>query len=68
MAKRNIKATGTPTHITITIERKTAARMAELLDTTGDWFGNMEAGDGLTTRDIERGVSDIEYLTELLGG
>jgi len=69
MAPPRITATSNDTHVTITFTRATAERMAELLDTTGDWFGNMQASDlGITKYQFESGVADIEKLASLLDG
>lgn len=62
-------ATHSATHVCIVMTRKDAKRLAELLDSAGDWFGNTEAADiGMTSRQLAAAECDLETLIAALNG
>ena len=69
MAKRDFIATYSDTHVTLTIKRKAAERVAVLINDAGDWFGNMEPEEmGMTSKQLIAAEDDVFRLADLLLG
>lgn len=67
LAKSDFIVTYSDTHVNISIKRKTAARLAILLEDAGDWFGNSGPEDlGLSSKAFEAAGEDVITLTSYL--